>query len=144
VTLVFTPLPVRELSREFPEFLIRSDRSLYKTEMRDLIRRTGSQQKVNAIRRIVREAGKANVIIWGNPDPDALASAFGLRELLVPDCPNIAISYLGELSRPENAAMVNMLSPRRAPRAGTGRFTATSPSTPSPRSSRRRARSSST
>ncbi len=109
VTLVFTPLPVRELSRQFPEFLIRSDRSLYKTEMRDLIRRTGSQQKVNSIRRIVREAGKALIVIWGNPDPDALASAFGLRELLLPDCPNFTISYIGEFTRPENAAMVAML-----------------------------------
>lgn len=109
VTLVFTPLPVRELSRQFPEFLIRSDRSLYKTEMRDLIRRTGSQQKVNAVRRIVREAGKAVVVIWGNPDPDALAAAFGLRELLLPDCPDFTISYLGEFTRPENAAMVSML-----------------------------------
>jgi nanoRNase/pAp phosphatase (c-di-AMP/oligoRNAs hydrolase) len=109
VTLVFTPLPVRELSREFPEFLIRSDRALYKTEMRDLIRRTGSQQKVNAIRRIVRESGKAVVVIWGNPDPDALASAFGLRELLLPDCPEFTITYIGEFTRPENAAMVGML-----------------------------------
>jgi nanoRNase/pAp phosphatase (c-di-AMP/oligoRNAs hydrolase) len=109
VTLVFTPLPVRELSREFPDFLIRSDRSLYKTEMRDLIRRTGSQQKVNAIRRIVKEAAKAVVVIWGNPDPDALASAFGLRELLLPDCPDFTISYIGEFTRPENAAMVSML-----------------------------------
>jgi nanoRNase/pAp phosphatase (c-di-AMP/oligoRNAs hydrolase) len=109
VTLVFTPLPVRELSRQFPEFLIRSDRSLYKTEMRDLIRRTGSQQKVNSVRRIVREAGKAVVVIWGNPDPDALAAAFGLRELLLPDCPDFTISYLGEFTRPENAAMVSML-----------------------------------
>ena len=109
VTLVFTPLPVRELSRQFPDYLIRSDRSLYKTEMRDLIRRTGSQQKVNAIRRIVKEAGKAVVVIWGNPDPDALASAFGLRELLLPDCPDFTISYVGEFTRPENQAMVNML-----------------------------------
>jgi nanoRNase/pAp phosphatase (c-di-AMP/oligoRNAs hydrolase) len=109
VCLVFTPLGVRELAKEFPEFLIRSDRLLYKTEMRDLIRRTGSQQKVNAIRRIVREAGRAVVIIWGNPDPDALASAFALRELLVPDCPDFTISYLGEFGRPENLAMVGML-----------------------------------
>ena len=109
VTLVFTPLPVRELSREFPDFLIRSDRALYKTEMRDLIRRTGSQQKVNAVRRIVKEAGKAVIVIWGNPDPDAIASAFGLRELLLPDCPDLNITYMGEFTRPENAAMVNML-----------------------------------
>ena len=109
VTLVFTPLPVRELSREYPDFLIRSDRSLYKSEMRDLIRRTGSQQKVNAIRRILKDAGRAVVVIWGNPDPDALASGFALRELFLPDCPDFKITHIGELSRPENAAMVNML-----------------------------------
>jgi nanoRNase/pAp phosphatase (c-di-AMP/oligoRNAs hydrolase) len=134
VTLVFTPLPVRELAKEFPDFLIRSDRSLYKTEMRDLIRRTGSQQKVNAIRRIVREAGKANVIIWGNPDPDALASAFALRELLLPDCPDIAISHLGEISRPENAAMVNMLKipvVRHSPEQAKGAATITVDAQPS-------------
>ena len=134
VTLVFTPLPVRELSREFPEFLIRSDRSLYKTEMRDLIRRTGSQQKVNAIRRIVRETGKAVVIIWGNPDPDALASAFALRELLLPDCPRLAITYMGELARPENVAMVSMLKipvVRHMPEMAEGAATITVDAQPS-------------
>ena len=109
VILVFTPLPVRELTKEYPEFLIRSDRSIYKTEMRDLIRRTGSQQRVNAVRRILHERGRALVVIWGNPDPDALASAFALRELLVADCPDFTISYIGEFTRPENAAMVGML-----------------------------------
>ena len=134
VILVFTPLPVRELSLEFPDFLIRSDRSLYKTEMRDLIRRTGSQQKVNAIRRIVKEAGKAVVVIWGNPDPDALAAAFGLRELLLPDCPDFTISYMGEFTRPENSAMVGMLkipTVRHTPEMNGGAATITVDAQPS-------------
>jgi nanoRNase/pAp phosphatase (c-di-AMP/oligoRNAs hydrolase) len=134
VTLVFTPLPVRELSREFPDFLIRSDRALYKTEMRDLIRRTGSQQKVNAVRRIVKEAGKAIIVIWGNPDPDAIASAFGLRELLLPDCPDLHITYMGEFTRPENAAMVNMLkipTTRHTPELAKGAVSITVDAQPS-------------
>jgi nanoRNase/pAp phosphatase (c-di-AMP/oligoRNAs hydrolase) len=129
ITLVFTPLPVRELSREYPELLIRSDRSLYKTEMLDLIRRTGSQQKVNAVRRIIQDAGRAVVLLWGNPDPDSIASAYALRELLSADCPDITIAYQGEFSRPENSAMVNMLkipTAKFAPgmlRAGTATIT---------------------
>src|SRR5688572_15640975 len=134
VTLVFTPLPVRELTREFPDFLIRSDRPLYKTEMHDHLRRTGSQQEVNAIRRIVKDAGRAVIVIWGNPDPDALASAFALRELLLPDCIDFQISYIGELSRPENAAMVNMLripAVRHTPELSKGAATITVDAQPS-------------
>lgn len=107
--LVFTPLPARELGKDFPAAVIRSDRQIYKAEMRELVRRNLSRRKVDALRQIARESARMTVIIWGNPDPDALGSAFALRELLQRDCRDLAISYMGEFTRPENAAMVSLL-----------------------------------
>ncbi|MBI4564538.1 MAG: DHH family phosphoesterase [Planctomycetes bacterium] len=107
--IVFTPLPETELEPEFPGVLIRSDRSLYRAEIRERIRRISSKQKLEGIRRILRERERALIVIWGNPDPDAIASAFGLRELLLAECPDFVIAYVGEYTRPENLAMVTVL-----------------------------------
>lgn len=107
--VVFSPLPARELGLEFPEFYFKSDRAVYSNEMRDLIRRTAVQQKVAAIRRIAREGQKLVVVIWGNPDPDAIASAFALKEMLLTEAPDFTISYMGEITRPENVAMARTI-----------------------------------
>ncbi len=107
--LVFTPLSARELSRDFPHAVVRSDRSIYKTEMREVVRRTSSGHKVAALRAIAKESARLVIVIWGNPDPDALGSALALRELLLRDCKDLQIVYTGEFTRPENSAMVQLL-----------------------------------
>ena len=61
------------------------------------------------MKEIVARTGKALVVIWGNPDPDAIASAYALRTLLAMDAANYTISYMGEFTRPENLAMVKTL-----------------------------------
>ncbi|MGQ9661113.1 MAG: DHH family phosphoesterase [Kiritimatiellia bacterium] len=49
------------------------------------------------------------ILIHGDPDPDALASGWALRELIKAKVRSITIGYTGRLSRPENEAMVDIL-----------------------------------
>lgn len=49
------------------------------------------------------------ILIRGNPDPDAIASAFGLIELLGSSDCEISIVYTGEFSRPSNRLLVKLL-----------------------------------
>ncbi|MBI2932640.1 MAG: DHH family phosphoesterase [Planctomycetes bacterium] len=107
--VVYTPLPTRRLAADYPEFFFRGDRRSYYTELRELVRRSLTRQKVQAIRTILRESPDAVTVIWGNPDPDAIASAFALKELLAGETASWTICYLGEYTRPENLAMVRTL-----------------------------------
>ncbi len=107
--VAFTALPTRVLTAEYPEFFFRGDRTAYQSELRDLGRRSQTRQRVHAIRKIVRESERTVAVIWGNPDPDAIGSAFALRELVAEDAPQFTISYLGEFTRPENLMMVRTL-----------------------------------
>ena len=115
--LAFTHLSTTELAPRHPGVIFKSERAIYRNEMRDLVRRMGTTAKVAALRAIAREKGKVMVVIWGNPDPDAIASAYALRELLAADAPDFTISHLGDYQRPENKAMVDIL------RIPTVRFT---------------------
>jgi nanoRNase/pAp phosphatase (c-di-AMP/oligoRNAs hydrolase) len=106
--MVFTPIPSRPFAREFPEFLFRDESLIYKNELRELQRRAAGRQKVDALRNIAK--GKPLLtLIWGNPDPDAIASSFALHELAREAASESVIAYLGEFTRPENAAMVNVI-----------------------------------
>jgi nanoRNase/pAp phosphatase (c-di-AMP/oligoRNAs hydrolase) len=106
--MVFTSTPSRLLAREYPDFLFRDEGLIYKNELRELQRRAAGRQKVDSIRALAR--GKPFLtVIWGNPDPDAIASSYALTELVQGEAAAPAIAYLGEFTRPENAAMVNTL-----------------------------------
>ncbi len=50
------------------------------------------------------------ILIRGNPDPDAIASAYGLTELLEKHCRKIRITYTGEFTRPTNTQLIDQLS----------------------------------
>jgi len=56
--------------------------------------------------------GKKNVqvVIYGNPDPDALASSIALKALLETDARKVKIGYTGAVGRPENASMIRQLN----------------------------------
>ncbi len=106
--MVFTSLPTRPYVRDFPDFLFRDEGLIYKNELRELQRRAHGQQKVEAVREIAR--GKPFLtLIWGNPDPDAIACSYALTELVREHAGPTSIAYMGEFTRPENAAMVNIL-----------------------------------
>ncbi|MBI2899518.1 MAG: DHH family phosphoesterase [Planctomycetes bacterium] len=107
--LVFTPESVRALARRHPQFVFKSHRSVYRNELREMYRRVNTIQKVNALLRIVRERRRVLTVIWGNPDPDAIASARALQELLAGDVEEYRIAYTGQFTRQENLAMVHTL-----------------------------------
>ncbi len=52
------------------------------------------------------------VLIYGNPDPDALASAMALKQVLEEKTKGglkVEMSYTGAVGRPENASMIRLL-----------------------------------
>ena len=106
--MVFTPVPSRTLLRDYPDFLFRDESLIYKNELRELQRKAAGLHKVESIRNLAR-GFPFLVIIWGNPDPDAIASSYALLELIKDFTPDATIAYMGEFTRPENAAMVSIL-----------------------------------
>jgi len=106
--MVFTPVASRSLVREFPDFIIRDEGLMYRNELRELQRRAAGNQRVEDLRRAVR-GSPLLILIWGNPDPDALASAYALQDLLQGHAGPCLIAYTGQFSRPENTAMANLL-----------------------------------
>jgi nanoRNase/pAp phosphatase (c-di-AMP/oligoRNAs hydrolase) len=54
-------------------------------------------------------AKKVCVIIYANPDPDALASALALKKILETKKRAVSIGYTGAIGRPENACMIRQL-----------------------------------
>lgn len=75
----------------------------------------GIKKKDKAFRRLklLREtcngAKRVLVMIYGNPDPDALASALALKKILAAKKRTVTIGYTGAIGRPENAAMMRQL-----------------------------------
>jgi nanoRNase/pAp phosphatase (c-di-AMP/oligoRNAs hydrolase) len=106
--MVFTPVPSRMLLREYPEFLFRDESLIYKNELRELQRKAAGLHKVETIRNLARGFPFLTVI-WGNPDPDAIAASYALLELVQGFATEARIAYMGEFTRPENEAMVNVL-----------------------------------
>jgi len=54
-------------------------------------------------------------IIYGNPDPDALASALALKAILEAPERRVEINYTGAVGRPENASMIRHLRIKAGP-----------------------------
>ncbi len=106
--MVFTSIPTRSLVRDYPEFMFRDEGLIYRNELRELQRRAAGQQRVDSLRKAV-EGSPLLILIWGNPDPDAIASAYALHELVRDHAGPVVTAYMGEFTRPENVAMVNLL-----------------------------------
>jgi nanoRNase/pAp phosphatase (c-di-AMP/oligoRNAs hydrolase) len=95
--------------RDYPDLIVRTETSIYREEFHEMMKRIQARKRLAEIREIARKAEKVLVIIWGNPDPDAMASAFALKTLLEEDAKAFEIAYTGVLSRPENIAMADTL-----------------------------------
>lgn len=65
--------------------------------------------KVKQLLKKAEGAKKAYILIYANPDPDALASAWALKELLEGAGISATIGYTGQVGRPENEAMITSL-----------------------------------
>lgn len=64
------------------------------------------------LERLIKACKRAKdvcVIIYANPDPDALASALALKKILEAKKRTVNIGYTGAIGRPENACMIRQL-----------------------------------
>src|ERR1051325_4413209 len=69
---------------------------------------TLNRKKVERIRSLFGEP-KGHILLQHDPDPDAIGSALALRELLGRNRPTTPIVTFGEVTRPENLAMLRLL-----------------------------------
>jgi nanoRNase/pAp phosphatase (c-di-AMP/oligoRNAs hydrolase) len=67
-----------------------------------------NRKKVERIRSLFNER-KVHILLQHDPDPDAIGSALALRELLGRNRPTTPIVTFGEVTRPENLAMLRLL-----------------------------------
>jgi nanoRNase/pAp phosphatase (c-di-AMP/oligoRNAs hydrolase) len=66
-------------------------------------------KKVERVRSLFGEGEKIHILLQHDPDPDAIGSALALRELLGRNRPTTPIVTFGEVTRPENVAMIRLL-----------------------------------
>ena len=70
---------------------------------------TLNRKKVERIRSLFGDKDKIHILLQHDPDPDALGSALALRELLGRNRTTTPIVTFGEVTRPENLAMIRLL-----------------------------------
>jgi nanoRNase/pAp phosphatase (c-di-AMP/oligoRNAs hydrolase) len=66
-------------------------------------------KKVERIRSLFADGAKIHILLQHDPDPDAIGSALALRELLGRNRATTPIVTFGEITRPENLAMIRLL-----------------------------------
>lgn len=66
-------------------------------------------QKLQKLKEVCEDAESVWVVIYANPDPDALASALALKKILETSDRRVTIGYTGAIGRPENASMIRQL-----------------------------------
>ncbi|UCD84127.1 MAG: DHH family phosphoesterase [Deltaproteobacteria bacterium] len=65
--------------------------------------------RLKKLKKAVTGANRPLILIYGNPDPDALASAWALKEIMHSAGAKADIRYTGEFGRLENETMVKVL-----------------------------------
>jgi nanoRNase/pAp phosphatase (c-di-AMP/oligoRNAs hydrolase) len=70
---------------------------------------TINRKKVERIRSLFADKEKIHILLQHDPDPDAIGSALALRELLGRNRTTTPIVTFGEVTRPENLAMIHHL-----------------------------------
>ena len=76
---------------------------------RDMKADENARRKLERLRDVCNSARDVCVILYSNPDPDALASALALKEILQTKKRAVHIGYTGAIGRPENASMIRQL-----------------------------------
>lgn len=110
-------LPILSLSSERETTGGRKDPFLRQIPLEDIFQEfcapqlldTFNRQKVERIRSLFREKDKIHILLQHDPDPDAIGSALALRELLGRNRATTPIVTFGEVTRPENVAMIRLL-----------------------------------
>lgn len=75
----------------------------------DMQAKDNTRNKLERLREICGKAKNISIIIYANPDPDALASALALKKILETEKNTVNIGYTGAIGRPENASMIKRL-----------------------------------
>ena len=70
---------------------------------------TFNRQKVERIKSLFKEKDKIHILLQHDPDPDGIGSALALRELLGRNRTTTPIVTFGQVTRPENLAMIRLL-----------------------------------
>ncbi len=73
------------------------------------------KSKLQRMLKICYGAKDILILIYGNPDPDALASSLALKKILTTKKHTVTIGYTGAIGRPENAAMMRQLKIKAIP-----------------------------
>lgn len=107
--LVFTSADVRELRKTFPQVSFRSDDSLYRGELAGFLRKVDTIHRVERLKELVMDRAKLLILLYANPDPDALGCAMALKALLGRTQESCTIAYTGDIARVENMAMMRIL-----------------------------------
>lgn len=91
----------------------RADRVVVATDetSRFLLDRAGDAGiRTRKLQRVLRDVeGKLAVVAHDNPDPDAIASAVGVRQIAEASGVEAEVCYYGEINHQENRALVNLL-----------------------------------
>ncbi|MDA8104068.1 MAG: DHH family phosphoesterase [Nitrospiraceae bacterium] len=67
------------------------------------------RQRLERLRKVCDGAKEVRIVIYANPDPDALASALALKKILETNKRSVSIGFTGAIGRPENASMIRRL-----------------------------------
>lgn len=68
-----------------------------------------AKNRLKKLRQVVKGAKSAYILIYSNPDPDGLASAWALKEIFQDWGLSSTIGYTGQVGRLENATMIQSL-----------------------------------
>ena len=118
---------VREAAPEAPVLLLSDridadelpdDRCLLRTGLRSLIRddieeefaHLDNLRRVVELRALMEPREKLGILLQPDPDPDGIACGYALRALLGRKRPTAPLISFGEVTRPENRAMVDALN----------------------------------
>ncbi len=107
--LVFTSADVRDLRKTFPQVSFRSDDTLYRGELSSFLTKVDTIHRVESLKELVKERSKLLILLYANPDPDALGTAMALKTLLDRTQETCTIAYTGDVHRVENLAMMKTL-----------------------------------
>src|SRR6185369_16636938 len=110
-------LPILSLASGKKSLGVRKDKSLSQLPLENIFDEfcapqlldTINRQRVEKIRSLFREKDKIHILLQHDPDPDAIGSALALRELLGRNRTTTPIVTFGEVTRPENLAMIRLL-----------------------------------
>lgn len=91
------------------EVLFLSSARLGAVCLRSEMEKAATRRSLAAIRTLFKGAERILLLVQDDPDPDGLASALALRTLLGRNRLSAVIGSFGEVKRPENVAMVNLL-----------------------------------